>query len=161
MGGNSLNNRYEYASLISLGNNLVYNLQGGYVKQVINTSEYYSYPYNRFLVNNGDGQSIGVKSGVGALHAKIEAYATINSSISREVYLGIAINSSNEDIYCESYATTTYDTPFINLYVCNPLLTLYGGEKIRMYVYSNNAGEVTINRNVGMPKLALIVSGIY
>lgn len=124
--------------MTSLGGNLSYNLQGGFVKQVVNTSNYWAYPYNRFLVNNGDGQSIGVKQGVGTLHAKIEAFATIASSISREIYLGIAIDASNENISAEAYVTTTYDVPISNIYVCNPFIELHGGEKIRLFVYSNN-----------------------
>lgn len=160
-GGNSLSNKLEYASLTSLGDNLNYNLQGGYAKQVVNTSNYYAYPYNRFFVNNGDGQSIGVKQGVGKLYAKIEAYATISSSISREMYLGIAIDGSNENICAEGYVTTTYDVPISNIYVCNPLIELRGGEKIRMFIYSNNAGNVAVERSPSFPKVALIISGIY
>lgn len=160
-GGQPLSNSLEYASLISLGSNVVYNLQGGYVKRIVNTTEYHAYPYNKFFVNNGDGQSIGVKKGVGTIHAKVEAYINMQSSIAREVYLGISINSANTDIYCESYATTTSECPYINLYVCNPFLTFTGGEKIRMYIYSNNPGNVTVQKAAGFPKLALIVTGIY
>ena len=137
-----MSNKLEYASLTSLGGNLSYNLQGGFAKQVVITSNYWAYPYNRFLVNNGDGQSIGVKQGVGTLHARIEAFATINSSITREIYLGIAIDASNENISAESYATTSYDVPTSNIYVCNPFIELHGGEKIRLFVYSNNPGNV-------------------
>lgn len=147
--------------MTSLGGNLSYNLQGGFVKQVVNTSNYWAYPYNRFLVNNGDGQSIGVKRGVGTLHAKIEAFATIASSIAREIYLGIAIEASNENISAEAYATTTYDVPISSIYVCNPFVELHGGEKIRLFIYSNNAGEVRIERNISMPKVGIVVTGIY
>lgn len=147
--------------MTSLGSNLSYNLQGAYVKQVVNTSNYYAYPYNKFLVNNGDGQSIGVKPGVGTLYAKIEAFATVSSSIAREVYLGIAINASNEDISAEGYATTTYDVPISNIYVCNPFVELHGGEKIRLFVYSNNTGIVAIERNASTPKVGIVVTGIY
>lgn len=160
-GGQPLSNNLEYASLTSLGDNLVYNLQGGFAKQVVITSNYWAYPYNRFLVNNGDGQSIGVKQGVGTLHAKIEAFATITSSIAREVYLGIAIDASNENISAEAYATTTYDVPISNIYVCNPFIELHGGEKIRLFVYSNNPGNVSIERNASISKVGIIVTGIY
>lgn len=160
-GGQSLNNKLEYACLTSLGDNLIYNLSGVYAKQVINTSNYYAYPYNKFLVNNGDGQSIGVKSGVGTLHAKIEAFATIASSIAREIYLGIAIEASNENISAEAYATTTYNVPISSIYVCNPFVELHGGEKIRLFIYSNNPGEVRVERNASMPKVGIVVTGIY
>ena len=130
-GGQPLSNKLEYASLTSLGDNLVYNLQGGFAKQVVNTSNYWAYPYNRFLVNNGDGQSIGVKRGVGTLYAKIEAFATIASSISRDIY------------------------------VCSPFIELHGGEKIRLFVYSNNPGNVSIERNASISKVGIIVTGIY
>lgn len=160
-GGQPLSNKLEYASLTSLGGNLVYNLQGGFAKQVVNTSNYWAYPYNRFLVNNEDGQSIGVKRGVGTLHAKIEAFATIASSISREIYLGIAIDASNENISAEAYVTTTYDVPISNIYVCNPFIELHGGEKIRLFVYSNNPGNVSIERNASISKVGIIVTGIY
>ena len=160
-GGQPLSNKLEYASLTSLGGNLVYNLQGEFAKHVVNTTDYWAYPYNRFLVNNGDGQSIGVKRGVGTLHAKIEAFGTVSSSIAREVYLGIAIDASNENISAEAYATTTQDVPFSNIYFCNPFIELHGGEKIRLFVYSNNAGDVTIQRDAGIVKVGIIVTGIY
>lgn len=147
--------------MTSLGGNLVYNLQGGFAKQVVNTSNYWAYPYNRFLVNNGDGQSIGVKQGVGTLHAKIEAFATIVSSIAREIYLGIAIEASNEIISAEAYATTTHDVPVSSIYVCNPFVELHGGEKIRLFIYSNNPGEVRVERNAFIPKVGIVVTGIY
>ena len=120
--------------MTSLGGNLVYNLQAGFVKQVVNTSNYWAYPYNRFLVNNGDGQSIGVKQGVGTLHAKIEAFATIASSIAREVYLGIAIDASNENISAEAYITTTYDVPISNIYMFVIHLLNYMEEKKSDYL---------------------------
>ena len=160
-GGQPLSNKLEYASLTSLGDNLVYNLQGGFAKQVVYTSNYWAYPYNRFLVNNGDGQSIGVKQGVGTLYAKIEAFATIASFISREVYLGIAIDASNENISAEAYVTTTYDVPISNIYVCSPFIELHGGEKIRLFIYSNNPGEVRVERNASIPKVGIVVTGIY
>lgn len=147
--------------MTSLGGNLSYNLQGEFVKQVVNTSNYWAYPYNRFLVNNGDAQSIGVKRGVGTLHARIEAFATITSSIAREIYLGIAIDASNENISAEAYATTTYDVPISNIYVCNPFVELHGGEKIRLFIYSNNPGEVKVERNASMSKVGIVVTGIY
>jgi hypothetical protein len=159
--GQPISNKLEYASLTSLGNNLIYNLQGGFAKQVVTTSNYWAYPYNRFLVNNGDGQSIGVKAGIGTLYAKIEAFATISSSIAREVYLGIAIDASNENISAEAYITTTYDVPVSNIYVCNPFVELHGGEKIRLFVYSNNAGNVSIERNDSISKVGIVVTGIY
>ena len=159
--GQPLSNKLEYACLTSLGDNLIYNLSGGYAKQVVYTSNYYAYPYNKFLVDNGDGQSIGVKSGVGTLHAKIEAFATIASYISREIYLGIAIEASNEDISAEAYATTTNDVPISSIYVCSPFVELHGGEKIRLFIYSNNEGEVRVERNASIPKVGIIVTGIY
>lgn len=77
------------------------------------------------------------------------------------MYLGIAIDASNENISAEAYSTTTYDVPFSNIYVCNPFIELHGGEKIRLFVYSNNSGNVSIERDTSMPKVGIIVTGIY